>query len=170
MTRQEYINTYSPHVINAVLRTPLFASIMMAQAILESSDSHGVPGNSLLTRKAKNHFGIKADKSWKGPTFEVKTHEVINGETKEELARFRSYAEDADSFKDRVKFLQRNRRYQLYDVFSAHTPAEQARALQRSGYATDPDYAKKLLALIKTLNLESLDVLGKQSPDMIIVQ
>ena len=45
----------------------------------------------------------------------------------------------------------------------APTPADQANALQRAGYATDPDYAKKLIGLIDKLGLSAFD-LNKVEP------
>ena len=71
MTRKEYVQKYRDVVLEAVKGTGLFPSLMMTQAILESSDKNGVPGNSSLARLYNNHFGIKADKSWIGPQSEL---------------------------------------------------------------------------------------------------
>ena len=153
MTREEYISRYSQHVINAVKHSPLFASVMMAQAILESSDAQGAAGNSTLARQGKNHFGLKADASWKGEKINLNTHEVIDGITTEVTADFRMYTDDGASFKDRIKFLMNNKRYRRSKVFTASSPAEQAKALQLADYATDPDYAEKLIHLMTKHNL-----------------
>ncbi|MEO8475135.1 MAG: glucosaminidase domain-containing protein, partial [Chryseolinea sp.] len=61
------------------------------------------------------------------------------------------------SFDDRIKFLLKNTRYAKGGVFNAISPAEQAERLQRCGYATDPAYASKLVALINRLGLSALD-------------
>lgn len=157
MTRKEYIQKFRNVVLEAVKETGLFPSLMMAQAILESSDRHGVPGNSSLARLHNNHFGIKADKAWLGPKVNLKTREVIDGSEVVIGDYFRVYEDATQSFRDRITFLQRNKRYTNHGVFLAKTPGEQADALQRAGYATDPNYASILKKLIANLKLEELD-------------
>ena len=157
MTRQEYIEKYKKNVLDAVKGTGLFPSLMMAQAILESSDIKGVPGNSTLARTYNNHFGIKADKSWLGKKVSLITREVFDEKTVMIGDYFRVYDEAGQSFKDRVQFLKRNQRYAKAGVFSARTPEEQAEALKAAGYATDPNYAPILKSLIANLKLHELD-------------
>ena len=159
MTRQEYIEQFKNVVLEAVKGTGLFPSLMMAQAILESSDVKGVPGNSTLARVYNNHFGIKADKNWTGKKVNLITREVFEGKSVILGDYFRVYDEAAHSFKDRIQFLKKNSRYAKAGVFSAKTPDEQAQALKDAGYATDPNYATILSSLIKKLNLLELDKL-----------
>jgi len=73
-------------------------------------------------------------------------------------APFRKYATVTDSFRDRNRFLARNPRYTNNGVFSAPDPASQCRALQRAGYATDPEYADKLITLIVRNDLKRFDL------------
>lgn len=162
MTRKEYISKYKDAIIDSIKGTGLFPSLLMAQAILESSDKLGNPGASRLSKEFHNHFGVKADASWKGPKVNLQTGEVINGKNLTVGSFFRVYDDPAHSFRDRNLFLLRNPRYTKAGVFSAKTPEEQAEALQQAGYATDPQYAFKLKNLIKTLNLKELDVLAKK--------
>jgi flagellum-specific peptidoglycan hydrolase FlgJ len=159
MTRKEYIQKYRDVVLEAVKGTGLFPSLMMAQAILESSDKNGIPGNSSLARLYNNHFGIKADKSWLGPKVNLKTREVFDGQEVMIGDFFRVYEDATQSFRDRIAFLKRNARYTKAGVFSAKTPEEQAEALQAAGYATDPKYAAILQGLIKKESLYELDKL-----------
>lgn len=157
MTRQEYIDQFKDVVKEAVKGTGLFPSLMMAQAILESSDVRGVPGNSTLARVYNNHFGVKADASWKGKKVSLITHEVYDGASVIIGDFFRVYEEPTQSFKDRVMFLKKNIRYTKAGVFNAPTPEKQAEALKEAGYATDPKYAIKLQSLIIKHNLQDLD-------------
>ena len=157
MTRPEYIRKFTSTVLLVTSGTGLFPSVMMAQALLESSDSNGIPGNSVLARIYHNHFGIKANKSWKGKSIALKTREVIDGKTKTIKDSFRIYDEPLRSFADRVQFLKENKRYSNAGVFKAFTPAEQADALQAAGYATDPLYASLLKQLIDKHRLTDLD-------------
>ena len=163
MTRPEYIRKFTSTVLLVTSGTGLFPSVMMAQAILESCDSNGIPGNSVLARTYHNHFGIKADKSWKGKSIALKTREVIDGKTKTIKDAFRIYDDPLRSFSDRVQFLKENKRYVNAGVFKAFTPAEQADALQAAGYATDPSYASLLKQLIDKHRLTDLDAMAADS-------
>lgn len=157
MTRQEYVQQFKGIVQEVTRGTGLFTSLMMAQAILESSDNQGVPGNSSLARLYNNHFGIKADKRWRGKKVNLKTREVFDNKTVIIGDYFRVYERAEDSFRDRVKFLLENKRYTSAGVFTVATPEAQAIALQAAGYATDPNYAKVLSKLIDKLGLKTLD-------------
>jgi len=157
MKRQEYILKYKEIVLEAVKGTGLFPSVMMAQAILESSDRHGVPGKSLLATVFNNHFGIKADKDWRGKKVNLKTREVFDGKDMIIGDYFRVYDDPIQSFKDRIQFLLKNKRYAKAGVFLAPTPEQQADALQAAGYATDPDYAIIIKGLIRKCMLKDLD-------------
>ncbi|MEO5977949.1 MAG: glucosaminidase domain-containing protein [Chryseolinea sp.] len=157
MTRKEYVDLYGPYIVEALKGKQLFPSVMMAQALLESASKDGVPGGSLLASKYNNHFGIKADTSWKGAKVALNTNEYIKGERLTIKLLFRVYKTAQHSFDDRIKFLLKNTRYAKGGVFNAISPAEQAERLQRCGYATDPAYASKLVALINRLGLSALD-------------
>lgn len=138
----------------------LFPSVIIAQAILESNW-----GNSKLSSRFGNHFGIKADKKWKGPSVEMLTREVIDGKSVVITAPFRVYANPADSIKDRNIFLRSNKRYAKAGVFEAKTPEEQATAFAVGRYATDPNYAKKLIQLIRQYDLKKYDSLFKKKEE-----
>ena len=128
-------------------RTGIPASITLAQAALESGWGARAPGNNL--------FGIKADKSWTGPTVDVPTHEVIRGERIAVTDKFRKYASFAESMADHAQFLLKNPRYA--PCFKETSGMGWATALQKAGYATDPDYAKKLQDTIRARNLQFYD-------------
>ena len=61
LTRIEYIEKYELLAIQEMQRTGIPASITLAQACLESGN-----GNSQLSKKSNNHFGIKCKSSWTG--------------------------------------------------------------------------------------------------------
>lgn len=163
----DFINRHAAEVIASVKGTGFFASVKMAQMIIESSgkDENGKfrIGRGLAARKANNYFGIKADKSWKGPKIQLNTPR--DGQPK---SFFRIYPSSLDSLKDHTQFLIKNSRYRTYGVFSAKTPFEQAQALQRAGYSESPKYADALIRLIKAYGLERLDkVSDKGSPSFV---
>lgn len=152
LTRNNYIALYKDLAVKTTEGTGLFPSVMLAQAIVESNN-----GNSILASKYNNHFGIKAGSSWKGQSVNLNTREVVNGNNITIANNFRVYSSVKDSYVDRVKFLQENPRYTSAGVFSSATPLAQLEALERAGYATDPNYAEILNSVIEHENLSILD-------------
>lgn len=146
LTREQFINKYTPLVNQLTKNTGIFAQTVFAQAIVESQGKvNGTyyPAQSKLSREAKNLFGIKADSSWKGKRYNINTGEYSSsGDYYIESADFRAYNSFEDSFKDYVNFLQVNPRYKK--ALSAPTFLEQVNELQRAGYATSPSYATLL--------------------------
>lgn len=129
-------------------RTGIPAVFMIAQAAHETGWGRrdirmpdGAPSNNL--------FGIKAGPDWKGPVAEVTTTEFINGVARKVTARFRAYADAAESFADYARLMTRSPRYQSV-LANARTPEGFAQGLQQAGYATDPQYASKLSRVIDT--------------------
>ena len=128
-------------------RTGIPASITLAQAALESSWGSRALGNNL--------FGIKADSSWHGPTVSFKTTEHLAGKDVSLTDKFRAYASWADGMVDHAQFLLKNPRYAA--CFKETTGEGWARAVAKAGYGTDPDYAKKLLDIMRGRNLTFYD-------------
>ena len=127
------------------------ASVSIAQAILESEW-----GRSGLAKIAKNLFGIKADVSWMGPSRAMPTEEVRRGKTYKITAKFRAYRTFTDSINDHARFLSVNPRY--HKAFLTTGGPNFAKEIAKAGYATDPDYAEKLVNLIRHYDLEKYDV------------
>jgi lysozyme len=127
-------------------------SLVTAMAINETGW-----GSSDLSARANNYFGIKAEVG-DGPSGHIMydTQEVIDGRVVVVRAPFRAYGSLDESIQDLGAFLHANSRYDA--LWSrAEDPRATARALAQAGYATDPDWASKLIALIDTFGLESLD-------------
>jgi len=97
-----------------------------------------------------NLFGIKANASWQGDKASTATLEYRDGIARRERAEFRAYASLEQSFDDYVTFLREQPRYS--DALSASGDKDFAEALQKSGYATDPAYAEKILAVKQRLD------------------
>ncbi|OZQ71069.1 glucosaminidase domain-containing protein [Paenibacillus taichungensis] len=129
-------------------RSGVPASISLAQAALES----GYGKRSICN----NMFGIKANKSWKGPTCTATTHEEIGGISVQIQAKFRSYSSPLASFADHSAFLLKNSRYKK--ALKMENPFAFANELQRAGYATDSQYANKLKSIMRSQNLVALDM------------
>lgn len=98
-----------------------------------------------------NLFGIKATKNWTGKVAEVTTTEYINGKAQKVVAKFRAYDSYEDSFRDYAKLITDSPRYEKAQA-TARTGSAVAFAgeLQKAGYATDPEYARKLSGAINS--------------------
>ena len=106
-------------------------------------------------------FGIKANNGWQGERADIVTTEFVQGRPIKVRDAFRAYASFEESFADYAHFLQNNPRYQnAMDL--RDQPVEFAKALQKSGYATDPAYASKLTNIMHgRLNESALFNLGE---------
>ena len=122
--------------------------LIMAQAALESGwGQREIP--TADGKRSFNLFGIKAGSSWDGPTTNITTTEYANGVAKKVQASFRVYGSYVEAISDYIKLLTSNPRYA--QVASANTPEQAAHELQRAGYATDPNYADKLVSVIQKI-------------------
>lgn len=99
-----------------------------------------------------NLFGIKAGKGWTGKVAEITTTEYINGKAQKVTAKFRAYDSYEDSFRDYARLIKESPRYEKAEsVAQSGSAMAYASALQKAGYATDPDYAKKLSGAINSV-------------------
>ena len=130
---------------SASAATGVPAQFILGQAALESGwgrrEIKGSDGTS-----SHNLFGIKATASWKGATVEAVTTEYVGGVARRTTEKFRAYASYADSFADYARLIAGNPRYA--QTLKSGDAAQFAQSLQQAGYATDPQYAKKLTAVI----------------------
>ncbi|HAJ70795.1 MAG TPA: flagellar assembly peptidoglycan hydrolase FlgJ, partial [Methylophilaceae bacterium] len=141
-----FIDKMLHHAKDASNSTGVPTHLMLGQAALESGwgkreikAADGTPSHNL--------FGIKANANWKGKTVETMTTEYINGVKQNRIEKFRAYDSYADSFKDFASLMKNNPRYQ-HVIANVHDIKGYAQAMQNAGYATDPQYAKKLSSVI----------------------
>lgn len=142
ITRKEYIDRWKVTALKNMFEHGIPASITLAQGILESGD-----GNSLLTKKANNHFGIKCH-GWDGPGY------YMDDDKKDEC--FRVYKKAEDSFEDHSQFLLKKRYASLFTLKPTDYKAW-AKGLKKAGYATNPEYAKRLIKIIEDNKLYKYD-------------
>lgn len=138
---QEFIATMLPMAEQAAKKLGVEPRYLVAQAALETGW-----GKSIISNKAgvssHNLFGIKSH-GWGGDSTQVTTSEYVAGAKVKEKADFRSYASFEQSFNDYVDFLQTNGRYRQALQTTAD-PEQFVSELQKAGYATDPQYARKI--------------------------
>ncbi|WP_243020300.1 flagellar assembly peptidoglycan hydrolase FlgJ [Simplicispira sedimenti] len=98
-----------------------------------------------------NLFGIKATKGWTGKVAEVTTTEYIDGKPRKVTAKFRAYDSYEESFRDYARLIKESPRYEKAEsVAKTGSAVAYAAALQKAGYATDPEYARKLSGAIQS--------------------
>ena len=143
-TYQTYINQYKDLAIEQMLRYRIPASITLAQGLFESA-----AGRSDLVRQGNNHFGIKCHTSWMGPK------QYHDDDARGEC--FRVYSDAKESYEDHSQFLARQSRYACLFNLSTRDYKGWARGLKQCGYATNPQYANKLIQIIELYKLHEYD-------------
>jgi flagellum-specific peptidoglycan hydrolase FlgJ len=146
MNPADFIAMVAPSAVEFMREHGIPASVLIAQGALESGWGAHAPGNNL--------FGIKWTSGCGFDYVEAPTREFMNGKWVTITARFRKYDSIADSIKDRGNFLLQNSRYANLRGTDYKTACQ---LLQKDGYATDPTYAKQLLAIIEQYQLYKYD-------------
>jgi len=146
----DFQNRMAGHAEAASRATGIPAHLMLVQAALESGwgkreikSADGTPSNNL--------FGIKATGNWDGKVVETTTTEYINGVKQKRVEKFRAYDSYADSFKDFANLMRNNPRYENV-MSNMQNVNDYAQAMQKAGYATDPNYAAKLASVIQKVS------------------
>ena len=140
---QQYIDQYKDIAIEQMQRYKIPASITLAQGLFESG-----AGKSELTLRGNNHFGIKCN-GWTGR----KTYH--DDDRSNEC--FRAYDSAYDSYEDHSRFLASNTRYRSLFNLSITDYKGWAKGLKAAGYATNPQYAHKLIEIIQLYKLYQYD-------------
>jgi flagellar protein FlgJ len=143
---QSFIEQLYPVAQEAAAELGIDPKALLAQAAIETGwGQHMIHNTS--GQNSHNLFGIKADRRWQGDRAMVKTIEFEQGVPATKRAPFRVYDSFADSMQDYVGFVKQNPRYEEA-VKQSQSPQDYFSELQKAGYATDPDYAKKVLSVL----------------------
>lgn len=138
---KKYVEQYAGLAISEQRRCGIPACITLGQGILETE-----AGSSELMTEANNHFGIKCKNGWTGATF------LHTDDAKDEC--FKKYRCAEDSYKDHSEHLKINPRYSSLFSLSMTNYAAWAKGLKRCGYATNPQYAERLIKIIEDFGLQ----------------
>lgn len=141
---QDYFDKYKDLAIEQMQKYQIPASITLAQGVFESG-----AGMSPLAKYSNNHFGIKCSSGWNGR----KTYHTDDAPNE----CFREYNSARDSYEDHSSFLRRGPRYQFLFKLDITDYRGWALGLSRAGYATDPSYANRLIAIIEQYELYQYD-------------
>ncbi len=151
---RDYIEQYSEVAIQKMHEYKIPASITVAQGIFESAC-----GKSRLAVMGNNHFGIKCHE-WAGDTI------LIDDDELQEC--FRKYPSVAESYTDHSLFLTNRKRYANLFQLDIMDYRSWARTLKQDGYATNPQYADRLISLIERFNIARLDTIYYQQANGIL--
>ena len=148
---QSFLNNVAPAARQVASARGLYASLMIAQAALESGW-----GGSYLSTAAYNLFGVKWNGS--GAYINLSTQEYYGGAYHTVMARFQrysSYTESLNAYADLIcSHFPRSTKAQASSYAVA---AQNLRNGVYGTYATDPSYASKLISVIERYNLTQYD-------------
>lgn len=153
LSKDEFIQHLLPHAKTLQEGYGVLPSIIIGQAILESNW-----GISQLASEYNNLFGIKAFGHPEKVTLD--TQEYVNGQWIVIQGDFRVYQNWEESMTDHTMLFVNGVDWspEKYEkVLSATNYRDAAIALQEAGYATDPDYANKVIHVIETYQLNQYD-------------
>lgn len=150
--RISFVKSLEPYAQHAATALGVSSDTLIAQAALETGWGQHVPAAS-GGGSSFNLFGVKAGGGWSGDSATALTTEYSQGRAGEVPQSFRAYSSVQQGVNDYVTLLQRSSRYQQALGTGTDVGAF-ASALTQGGYATDPDYVRKLQATtasVKTL-------------------
>lgn len=150
---QAFVEQLWPAASKAAAELGLDPQALLAQAAVETGWGQHVihHGNG---DSANNLFGIKANAQWDGQSATVNTIEFDGSTASQQRASFRAYDSLEQGFADYVQFIRGQERYRDA-VEQASDPKAYFNALQEAGYATDPKYADKVMAVYNSDSLRS---------------
>lgn len=152
---KEFVQKLWPMAEQSAKKLGVSPAVLISQAALETGW-----GKSILRASGKlsnNLFNIKADQRWQGEKIAKNVLEYQHGKPVTLRSYFRVYENIQQSFDDYADFIQKHPRYQKA-LQKAKNPEQYLHEIQQSGYATDPEYAKKILRIMhSSIIQEKLD-------------
>jgi flagellar protein FlgJ len=146
--QSDFIRAMTPLAEAAGRRLGVDPETVIAHAALESGWGRHVPAAD--GQSSFNYFGIKAQRGWNGAAQNATTTEFDAGSARRVAADFRGYDSAAAGVDDYAGLLAGSPRYAAA-LNTGSDVAAFASALRRGGYATDPDYVRKLVAIAATV-------------------
>jgi peptidoglycan hydrolase FlgJ len=138
---QSFAQRLAPLLEEAGRQLGVSPKLLLAHAALETGWGRSAVGNNL--------FGIKAGPSWAGAAVTAMTHEVEGEQTVSTQASFRAYPSLDAAVQDFVALISNSPRYRGV-IGVGDDAAAYGRNLLAGGYATDPDYARKLTVVVNS--------------------
>jgi flagellum-specific peptidoglycan hydrolase FlgJ len=142
----DYVERFAPIAMAEMRKFGIPASIILAQGLLESN-----AGDSQLARATNNHFGMKCFSK------QCKKGHCANFSDDSHKDFFVRYGNAWSSYRAHSEFLKKTKRYRSLFQNEPGDYRNWAIGLEKTGYATDKQYAEKLMALVQTLGLHRYD-------------
>lgn len=151
LTTQQFIDTIGEDARELCQQSDLYASVMIAQAVVESASG----SSGLSCEPYNNLFGIKG--SYDGKSVRMKTQEDDGqGNLETIVAEFRRYPSLVESLKDYVGLLTNNSLYNPVKKSNTESYEDACNYLQ-GRYATSTSYSRTLKAYIDAYDLTEYD-------------
>ncbi len=138
--KKDFINEHRDDAVLVGMACDIPPVILLVQSALETGWGRYHVGNNL--------FGIK-DVPWIPGYIEKETQEVYDTVWKTETHRFQTFKSPLESMIAYVVKIRTESRYKTAWTYR-HDPIMYFHELQIAGYATDPDYANKLVRIYQT--------------------
>ena len=135
----KYIEDYKSVAVQLMQEYHVPASIILGVSLHESGS-----GTSKIARYLNNHFGIKG----KNKSTKIRSS-------------YKGYATVEDSYSDFVRIIKK--RKQLAGLMPPFDYKVWVKTIQKSGYAKDPNWGKRVLNTIKKYKLYELDITDSSS-------
>ena len=154
--KSDFISTIAPLIVREGKKRGYHVfSAIIAQAICESNW-----GQSGLSAKYNNFFGLKCGSKWKGASVNMKTKEEYTVGTLTTIKdNFRAYASVEDGVAGYFDFISTKR---YANLKTAITPLQYCQFLKADGYATSSSYVNTLMSIIQKNNLTKYDGVTEQ--------
>lgn len=150
----EFVKALLPQAEKAAKEINVDPKLLVAQAALETGwGKHVIHQDG--GEQGFNFFGIKSHRDWDGSSVKVPTLEFRGGVAERCVDSFRVYESAEQSFSDYVGFLKSNPRY-VEALQNSKDPERFASGLQQAGYATDPQYAEKIMRVYNSEQLKDI--------------
>jgi flagellar protein FlgJ len=157
---EDFVRQLAPYAQKAAEKLGVSVRAVLAQAALETQWGQHLPAHS-NGNTSNNLFGMKAGQSWGGEKVSVPTLEFEDGVAVHRRAQFRSYDNPGQSFDDYAQLIADNPRY-AKALNHGEDVVGFARGLVNGGYATDPSYAQKIVAIANSPQMrDALDAIGE---------
>lgn len=150
-TPTAFVNSIMPYAKKAAAALGIDPRAIVAQAALETGWGKHVMDDK-QGKSSLNLFGIKTGGAWTGNKATVETTEYRQNVAVREVADFRSYDNLEQTFNDYVSFLKDNPRY-ADALRNTRDGTDWGKHLQKAGYATDPEYGKKIAKLVMSAEI-----------------
>lgn len=150
----DFITSMWQYAKNAASKIGVSPAVMIAQSALETGwGKHIIKDKN--GESSFNLFNIKALRDWDGDKAAQSTLEFEQGIAVRKVEPFRVYGNFSEAFDDFVDFLKSNQRYG--PALESSKDSEQFLLnLQKAGYATDPNYAEKILNILNSDNFKGV--------------